>query len=192
MFKRRRPRTKGQKFREFMWPSMGMKRLGAYYKHRMGRLPGTPQFIARGMATGMAISFTPFVGLHMIMGVITCWLTRGSLIAMVLGSFIGGNLWTLPLILLATYKLGSFMLGHVHMTEVAQAGLQPDKFSLQLLIDHPGKLLLPMTLGSLPLLFFAWVGSYYITLGIVRKYQAARRHRIGDRHHKHEKKGTKR
>lgn len=174
-----------------MWPSMGMKRLSRYYKHRMGRLPGTPQFIARGMASGIALSVTPFVGLHMAMGVVTCWLVRGSLIAMVLGSFIGGNLWTLPLILLATYKLGSLMLGHAHMTEAAQEGLQPDKFSLQLLIDHPAKLLLPMTLGCLPLLFIAWVGSYYITLGIVSKYQTARKHRIEWRHHKHEKKEHK-
>jgi uncharacterized protein len=191
MFKRRHPRTKSQQVREFMWPSMGMKRVGRYYRHRMGRLPGTPQFIARGMASGMAISFTPFVGLHMAMGLLTCWLVRGSLIAMILGSFIGGNPWTLPLILFGTYKLGHLMLGHAHMTKVAQAGLQPDKFSLQLLIDHPGKLLLPMTLGCLPVLFIAWVGSYYLTLGIVTRYQAARKHRIERRRHPHEKKGTR-
>lgn len=170
---------------------MGMKRLGLYYRHRMGRLPGTPEFIARGMASGIAISFTPFVGLHMIMGTVACWLTRGSLIAMVLGSFIGGNLWSLPLIWIGTYKLGNLMLGHAHMSKLAQTGLVADKFSLQLLVDHPGKLLLPMTLGAAPLVFISWLGSYYLTLEIVRKYQAARRHRIEKRRHAHEKREEK-
>lgn len=161
-----------------MWPSMGMKRLGLYYKHRMGRLPGTPQFIAKGMAAGVSISFTPFVGLHILMGTLTCWLTRGSLISMVLGSLIGGNIWTLPLIWISTYKLGHLMTGHSHVTKAVQAGLQPDKFSLQTLIDQPGKFLLPMTLGCLPLLLVAWVATYYITLEVVRKYQTARKHRL--------------
>ncbi|MEZ0223340.1 MAG: DUF2062 domain-containing protein [Alphaproteobacteria bacterium] len=175
MFKRRHPRTRKQQLLEFMWPSMGIKRLGTYYKHRMGRLPGTPQFIARGIASGIAISFTPFVGLHMIMGVVTCWLVRGSLLSMVLGSFIGGNLWTLPFIWIATFKLGNLMMGQ---HKAAAAGGMPGGFSMQMLMDEPGKLLLPMTLGSAPLVFLSWVGTYYLTLGIVKKYQAARRHRI--------------
>jgi uncharacterized protein (DUF2062 family) len=194
MFKRRTPRTRGEKFREFMWPSMGIKRLGLYYKHRMGRLPGTPQFIAKGMASGVAISFTPFVGLHMIMGTIACWLTRGSLLSMVLGSLLGGNLWTLPLIWVATFKLGRFMMGHKHWDSVGpvtQGDLAVDKFSLQMLVDHPGRLLLPMTLGCLPMVFIAWIGTYYLTLEIVQKYQAARKHRIEKRrHHQAQKEHT--
>ena len=185
MFKRRHPRTRGQKFREFLWPSMGIKRLGLYYKHRMGRLPGTPQFIAKGMAAGVSISFTPFVGLHMLVGTLTCWLTRGSFLAMIFGSVVGGNFWTLPLIWISTYELGNFMLGRKHWyhvaKNVAEGTLTPDKFSLQTLIDDPVKFLLPMTLGCLPMVIIAWVVTYNLTLEIVRKYQAARKHRIEKR-----------
>lgn len=172
MFRRRTPRTKGQKLREFMWPSMGMKRLGRYYKHRMGRLPGTPEFIARGMAVGVAISFTPLVGLHMIIGTGLCWLLRGSLLAMVLGTLIGGNLWTLPFIWIASFKLGSALLGQ-DGTEFSVEGL-----SFQMLLDNPAQLLLPMALGCVPMAAAAWAGSYYPTLSIVRKYKEARRARL--------------
>jgi uncharacterized protein len=191
MFKRRTPRSRREKFREFMWPSMGLKRLWLYYKHRMGRLPGTPQFIAKGMASGIAISFTPFVGLHMIMGTLTCWLVRGSLLSMVLGSLIGGNLWTLPLIWIGTYKFGRFMMGHKHWDSVGptmQDNFSVEKFSLQTLIDHPGHILLPMTLGCVPMVFISWVVAYYLTLEVVRKYQAARKHRIEKRRLAQEKK----
>lgn len=157
---------------------MGMKRLALYYKHRIGRLAGTPQFIAKGLASGVAISFTPFVGLHMIIGTLTCWAVRGSILAMVLGSLLGGNIWTLPLIWIATYKLGNIMLGHSRVSHFVEHNLQPDRFSLQLLIHQPGKLLLPMTLGCLPMVFVSWIVSYYIARVVVRQYQEARRHRI--------------
>ena len=185
MFKRRNPRTRGEKFREFLWPSMGLRRLGLYYKHRMGRLPGTPQFIAKGVAAGVSISFTPFVGLHILMGTLTCWLTRGSLLGMIFGSVVGGNFWTLPLIWVSTYELGNYMLGHKHWYHVATKDMEntlaPDKFSLHTLIDHPVNFLLPMTLGCLPMVVIAWAATYTLTLEIVRKYQAARKHRIEKR-----------
>ena len=187
MFKRRHPRTKGEKFREFLWPSMGIKRLGLYYKHRMGRLPGTPQFIAKGVASGVAISFTPFVGLHIVIGTLTCWLTRGSLLGMIFGSVVGGNIWTLPLIWISTYQLGNYMLGHKHWYHVtrtvAEGTLTTDKFSLQTLIDDPVKYLLPMTLGCLPMVIISWAATYTLTLEVVRKYQAARKARIEKRRH---------
>jgi uncharacterized protein (DUF2062 family) len=176
MFQRRVPLTRQQKLRETLWPSMGLKRLGVFYLHRIGRMAGTPEHISRGMAIGVAISFTPFVGFHIIMGTCASWLFEGSILAMVIGSIVGGNLWTLPLIWIATYKLGRLLLHkrvHEHMLE---------KFSFQTLLDHPVQVLLPMTLGCIPFMIVSYVAAYYVSIEIVRKYKAARLHRIQRRH----------
>lgn len=183
MFKRRTPRTRRERLKEALWPSMGLKRLGVYYRHRMGRLPGTPEYIARGMAVGAALSFTPFVGLHMILGTFFCWLMRGSLVAMLLGTLLTGNIWTLPVIWIATYKLGHIMLGHFHATTAGamRAGLVPAKFSIELLLHKPMHLLLPMMLSGIPLALLCGAGFYYLTLTLVRRYKKARLHRLEKR-----------
>ena len=182
MFKRRILRTKAEKIREALWPSMGMKRLTLYYKHRMGRLPGTPEFIARGMAAGIAISFTPFIGFHIMIGAAICWLIRGSFLSMLLGSLLGGNFWTLPLIWIGTYKLGRLMMGKEHVSKAFNAAINSDSFSMHTLLDKPAQLLLPMTMGSVPFVIISAIAAYFITLELVRKYKAARLHRIQAKH----------
>ena len=200
MFKRRTPRTRAEHFREAVWPSMGLKRLGVYYKHRMGRLQGTPNYIASGLATGVAISFTPFVGLHMITGTIICWLTGGSIVAMILGSLMSGNFWTFPFIWIVTYKLGHLMMGHVktaefggthvpdqlmaHDKEPYGPFLPAEQFTLANLIHHPMELFLPMTLGCIPFCIVFWVFTFFMCQQIIIRYKAARAHRIAKRHGK--------
>ena len=111
MFARRVQKSCVAKIREALWPSLGWKRLLAYYRHRVGRLSGSSRSVASGFATGVAVSFTPFVGLHIAMGALTCYLTRSSILAMVLGTLIAGNIWTLPLALFASLEAGRFMMG---------------------------------------------------------------------------------
>ena len=66
IFKRRDQLSTIKKILYFFWPSTGWRRAWAYIMHRIGRFPGTPYSIASGIACGVAISFTPFVGLHFI------------------------------------------------------------------------------------------------------------------------------
>ena len=178
MFQRRHPRTGLKKLRETLWPSMGLKRLVAYYKHRMGRLPGTPYYIAAGLATGIAVSFTPFIGGHILMGLALCWMLRASFVAMVLGTLLAGNPWTFPFIWVGTYKLGNVLLGH--KAAAPDAALEKG-FSLSQLLDKPMDLLLPMTAGSLPLAVLFWIVSFLVTCQVIREYKEARLERI---HHK--------
>jgi uncharacterized protein len=178
MFQRRNPRPRLKKLREALWPSMGLKRLSAYYKHRMGRLPGTPYYIAAGFATGAAVSFTPFVGGHIALGFALCWMLRASFIAMVLGTLLGGNPWTFPLIWIGTYKLGNMMLGRTPEAADTGSALSRPDFTLSHLLEKPLDLLLPMTVGSLPLAALAWVVSFLATCQIIREYKEARRQRL--------------
>ncbi len=181
MFQRRIPRKKQQILREALWPSMGAKRLAVYYKHRIGRLPGTPSMIASGFATGVAISITPFIGLHILLGGLIAWVTRASLIAMVVGT-LAGNPWTFPFIWIVTYKLGHLMLGHIKRA----AGVDhAPVFDLAHLIAKPTELLIPLTVGSVPFAIFLWFGSYYLCRHLVTKYRAGRLAKILEKHKVH-------
>src|SRR3546814_6570308 len=67
MFKRRIPLPFHRRARSFLWPRGGWRRSGTYVAHRLRRLPGPPYRIAAGFASGAAISFTPFIGLHFVL-----------------------------------------------------------------------------------------------------------------------------
>lgn len=138
-----------------------------YYRRRMGRMQGTPWFIAAGLATGIAVSFTPFVGFHLLLGAVLCWALRASMIAMVLGTVLGGNIWTLPLCLLASYYVGIYFLGHVSGFEDIVMTASP----LSLIMKHPLEIFLPMMVGAVPLALLSWVVSFYAVQGMVRKYR---------------------
>ena len=81
VFRRRQPRTKTQHARELVWPSAGWRRAGKYFWYRIVRMPGTPYSIAAGLACGVAVSFTPFLGCHFIMAAIFAWIIRANLLA---------------------------------------------------------------------------------------------------------------
>lgn len=150
---------------------MPIKRLLKYYRHRVGRLPGTPYQIAAGFANGMAISMTPFVGLHVVLGMVLCLITRASPFAMVIGSVIGGNPWTFPFIWVGSYKLGQWFLSHKATTEGVENMRLADLF------HHPVEVLVPMLLGCLPLFAGVWLVSYGLLFPIVRRRQHLRRTR---------------
>lgn len=170
MFQRRVPKTRRQKLSQAVWPSMGLRRLMRYYKHRIIRLKGTPGQIAGGFAVGIAVSCTPFLGLHMLIGFLACLAFRLSKISMLIGTVLGGNPWTVPVISISSYELGHKILGHARESNAIVA----KGFSLSELIDNPLDLLLPMTVGSIPLmivfgiLFFVLVKSF-VTSARTRK-----------------------
>lgn len=180
ILKRRDPRTRRQHIREALWPSMGLTRLGLYYKHRLSRLAGTPYAIGAGFATGVAISFTPFVGFHLMLALLISWMLSGDLVAMALGTLMAGNPWTLPFIWITTYKLGQAMLGQ-EGTRAASRELTKHQFTFTDLMHKPMDLLLPMTLGSLPFAIASWFITYYIIADIVRRNKIARIKRIRDK-----------
>lgn len=168
MFSPVRPRSAWRKVKNAFWPDMGFTRLAVYYRYRFGRMPGTSRYIAAGIATGIAVSFTPFMGFHIFLGAIICWTIRASVLGMTIGTVLGGNPWTLPIIWVVTYKLGHFVLG-THIKDV------PEVFNFSLLIDNPGSVLLPMAVGCIPFVLIVWPVSFYLFRNIVKKYKRAER-----------------
>lgn len=88
----------------------GLKNIYNKTLSKLSSLKGTPQSIAKGFATGAAMSFTPFVGFHLILALMIAKLTKQNGVAAALGTIVG-NPWTFPLIWYLTLHTGHFMLG---------------------------------------------------------------------------------
>jgi uncharacterized protein len=167
MFRRRQKPSPVRRLREFFWPSMGFRRSTRYLAHRVARMPGTPSSIALGFACGVGVIFTPFVGLHLVIALVLAWALRGSVLAAAIGT-LASNPWTIPPILIGTYKLGARMLGthsHHHL---------PHDVSFLYMLHHPLQLLLPMFLGSIPMGIAAGLITYFPARYLVKGYQHRR------------------
>ncbi|MEO3429770.1 DUF2062 domain-containing protein [Pelagibius sp. CAU 1746] len=171
MFKRRTPLPFHKKAGAVLWPRGGWRRSGAYVAHRLRRLPGTPYRIAAGFASGAAVSFTPFIGLHFVLAALLALLVRGNIIAAAIGTAIG-NPWTFPLIWIWTYSLGRWVLGADSLTAL------PDDLSFQHIFENPLEVLLPMVVGAIPTALVAWFVFFWPLQRTVAGYQKARRRRL--------------
>lgn len=162
---------------------MGWRRTVDYLKHRVGRIPGTPYQIAAGFACGAAISFTPFVGLHFILGGTWAWLIRANILSSVIGTAVG-NPWTFPFIWVWIYQCGQWMgVGGSQVVDVTQldfGSLFANMFKamvsgdLDFLIEIAAPVFWPMLVGSLPSIAIVWVGFYFPLKAMVAGYQKAR------------------
>ncbi len=110
LFKRRHKQPFWDRLLTMLWPRRGIKRSASYIWHRVARLDGSTHAIAAGFASGAAISFTPFLGLHIVLGMLLAWVTRGHILASLIGTFVG-NPWSFPLIYGLTGGVGALMLG---------------------------------------------------------------------------------
>jgi uncharacterized protein (DUF2062 family) len=136
--------------------------------HRLRRLPGTPESIAAGFACGVAISFTPFIGLHFVLAAAIAWIIGGNIIASAVGTAVG-NPWSFPFIWAWIFSLGRWLMG------MADIDALPPDLTMAYIFEHPWKVLLPMIVGGLPTALVAWIGVYWPLKRGVAAYQHARR-----------------
>lgn len=110
VFKRRDPRPWYRAVAETLWPKGGWMRAFEYVKHRVRRLPDTPEKISRGLWAGVFASWTPFYGFHFFIAALLGRAMRGNLIASLLGTFFGNPLTYVPIGVISLH-LGHFLLG---------------------------------------------------------------------------------
>ena len=173
LFKRRvKPSLLGR-LRLWLWPRVSWRRSALYYLNRILRLSGTPYAIAMGTAIGAFASFTPFVGLHLILTLAIAWLVRANMIAGAIGTAIGNPL-TFPLIWASTYELGHIILkgGTNGPRERLEYDLMDKSF------EQMVPFLKPMVIGAIPLGAAASVLIYIIVYKAVSAYQETRRKRL--------------
>ncbi|MBL6931858.1 MAG: DUF2062 domain-containing protein [Rhodospirillales bacterium] len=186
MFKRRENPKMHHRARNFLWPSLGWKRSTQYLLHRIGRLPGTSYSIAAGFACGAAISFTPFVGLHFVLGGLCAWIIRANVMAAIIGTAVG-NPWTFPFIWTLTYNLGVWMGAGDNNTSASELDFATIfsssmdamlTFNIAYLFETAWPVVWPMFVGGLPSFFVVWVIFFIPLKPIIRNYQSKRRNRV--------------
>jgi uncharacterized protein (DUF2062 family) len=118
IFKRRDPKPTLKAVAEFLWPRGGWTRAFHYVKHRMRRLPDSPERIARGIWAGIFVTFTPFFGFHFVVAALLARVMKGNMLAALMATFVGNPL-TFVFIALASLKTGHLILG----TELAEGEL---------------------------------------------------------------------
>jgi uncharacterized protein len=171
VFRRRQPVPPRQRLSRWLWPHIGWRRTGTYLLKRVTRLSGTPHSIAAGVACGVAISFTPFIGFHLLGTFLLAWLVRGNYLAGAIGTLVG-NPWTFPFIWVAAYKLGHFLLG----TRAAQIG-EAHHWSSATFFADVQAVFWPMVVGGIPLAILAGLATYFPLARMIAFYQEARARR---------------
>ncbi len=180
LFKRKKPLPFIDKIYSFFWPKSGWKRYGKYILLRLSRLEGSSHAIAIGFACGVAISFTPFVGGHLLLAALTAFLFGGNVLASTIGTLIG-NPWTFPVIWVSILKTGEWFLG-------VQGHFSPDKFvnlfgeAMKYLIEFDFALfakevwpvIKPMVVGCIPYYLISFAISYYVINALVSKVEKVR------------------
>ena len=192
IFKRRDPKTMLRSLAEFLWPRGGWARAFHYVKHRMRRLPDSPERISRGIWAGVFTAFTPFYGIHFFIAAGLAWLMRGNVLAALMGTFFGNPLTYVP-IGVAALQTGHWLLGTElsAYTERSFSGKFIDAgvdlwanlraFLVGRPLDWQGlsvfyhEVFYPYLVGGvLPGIFFATI-CYYISVPVLRAYQQRRK-----------------
>ena len=110
VFKRRERRSIWRAVVEALYPRGGWTRAFHYVKHRVRRLPDSPERIARGVWAGVFASFTPFYGFHFIIAGLIALIMRGNVLAALMGTFFGNPLTYVPIGVVAL-QTGHWLLG---------------------------------------------------------------------------------
>lgn len=191
VFKRRDSRSTLRLLGEAFWPRGGWVRAAQYVKHRMHRLPGTPEQIARGIFAGAFVVFTPFFGLHFVLAAVLARMMRGSILASILATFIGNPLTYVP-IAIVSVQMGHWMLGTRMRAEVDESIF--DKFAgagrdlwhnIKAIFTteraHWGELhrfyddvFFPWMIGSIVPGLLCAALCYYLSVPVIRAYQKRR------------------
>lgn len=192
IFKRRDPKSWGRSMAEFLWPRGGWARAFHYVKHRMRRLPDSPERIARGIWAGVFVTFTPLFGMHFIVAVLIARAMKGNILASLMATFVG-NPVTFVFIALSSLKSGHWILG----TELQQGELRAlsrkfsdagsdlwhnvisiftsDQMDWSGLAIFSRDVFYPYLIGGiLSGVFFATL-SYYLAVPVLRVYQKRRK-----------------
>jgi uncharacterized protein (DUF2062 family) len=192
IFKRRDPKTYLRAAVEFIWPRGGWARAFHYVRHRLRRLPDSPERIARGMWSGVFAAFTPFYGLHFVVAIVMARVMRGNMLAALMGTFFGNPLTYFP-IGFAALKTGHWMLG-TEMEEGAHRsfagkfwdagadlwynlkallmGGQTDWRGLSVFFDE---VFYPYMVGGIVPGIIAATIVYYVSVPLIRAYQHRRK-----------------
>ena len=173
LFRRREAENWFDRMRVHLWPRRSWTRSSRYVVYRLRRLSDTPHAVALGFAIGVFTALTPFLGTHMVMAALLAWVIGGSVVAALLGTFVGNPL-TYPLIWYSTYEVGNLMLGG----RIDNKSIDLSGGIFQKSLEQLWPILKPMTLGSIPVGLALAALSYVIVKPMVEAYKHRRRREL--------------
>ena len=182
LFKRRNKLPIVDRFLSVLWPRNGWNRAFKYILFRVQRLSGTPAAIANGVAIGVAVSFSPFLGAHLILCGFLSWLFGANAIAAVLGSLIG-NPWTFPFIWVMVFYTGAFFVGDlgVELPEFTSlfANMIEAVLTLnwELFVNDVWPMIFVMIIGCIPFVVFSWFLTFFLLKNFITKFRNIRERR---------------
>ena len=162
-------------------------------KHRVRRLPDTPERIARGIWVGVFTTFTPFYGLHFVAAILLARVFNGNALAALLATFFGNPLTYIP-IGLVSLQTGHFILGNRaenmestrsfggkfldawrDLRDNLLAGYSGEEVDWTNLMTFYNEIFFPYMVGGIfPGVVTGAVG-YYLSVPIIRAYQKRRK-----------------
>lgn len=195
VFRRRDRRPFFRTVADFFYPRGGWTRAFHYVKHRVRRLPDSPERIARGIWAGVFTTFTPFFGLHFVVAFLVARLMQGNIIAALMATFFGNPLTYVP-IGFVSLKTGHFLLGSefvegAHRSfggKFADAGGDLWNNFLAIFSDRTADwdglqvfysdIFFPYLVGGLIPGVIVSTIAYYLSVPLIRAYQKRRKGRI--------------
>jgi uncharacterized protein (DUF2062 family) len=195
VFKRRDSRSVLRVVGDALWPRGGWLRAFHYVRHRMNRLPGTPEEIARGVFAGAFTVFTPFFGLHFVIAALLARVMRGSILAALLATFIGNPLTYAPIAIISLqtghWMQGTRMRGEVDDSVFSKFGaaagdlwhnvmaiFTPEQANWAELHRFYDDVFFPWMVGSIIPGIICGAVCYYLSVPVIRAYQKRRTLRL--------------
>ena len=198
VFRRRDRRPLWRAASEAVYPRGGWGRAVEYIKHRLRRLPDSPEKIGRGMAVGAFVSFTPFYGLHFLLALALARLARGNYLASLIGTFVNNVLTLVPISVLAM-STGYWILGRPLERKVLRdlgrlfGTASAELWRSFLAVFTPAhadwrwvgpfwhEVFWPYLVGGIGPGIAVALACYWVTVPLARAYQAGRRRALGER-----------
>ncbi|WP_320199344.1 DUF2062 domain-containing protein [Agrobacterium sp. rho-13.3] len=162
-----------------IWPRMGFRRSLRYMKLKLVRLSASPYSVAAGVAIGVAVAWTPFLGVHIIIAMALGFILRANLVAAALGTTFANPI-TFPLIWASTWELGHFMLGRGDSNASGHVDFVT-MFSHMNFLQLWRPVLEPMTVGALIPAALSAIIAYVSVYAIIRGFRT-RKHQLLAQH----------
>jgi len=145
---------------------MGWCRVASYYRHRVFRNGDSIYRITAGLASGVAVSWNPLFGTHLLQAMLLTWIVRANHVAGLLGTAFG-NPWTFPFIIFIAYKVGSWLMVIAGFDAPepaltwAYAFSQPARMMADVMTS-PKQYLLSLLLGGFVCAAMSWPVAYAV------------------------------
>ncbi len=133
--------------------------------------------VSLGVAFGIAVAFTPFFGLQIVITLLLCFLFKANVAASMIAGAIGNPI-TFPFIWFLDYKIGSLFFsnfiffddGFIYKIKLLIDAIKT--YDRQIIMDSFYPLFLPMLVGGIIIAFVFGILSYFITYNLLQRYKS--------------------